>query len=139
MKVSESAAIEAVLEHLPETLAVYLFGSQVDGAVHAESDLDLAVLLPFETSSTFEPWEWIKATQDIAGLIGCKGLDLIDLRKASTVFAMQIIQSGRRIHCSDVKAADDYEVLIMALYQELQEERRELVEEGIRTGRFLHD
>lgn len=139
MKVSESAVVEAVLEQFPEALAIYLFGSQVDGTTHSNSDCDLAVLLPFDASSASDPWRWIEATQAIAGRIGCERLDLIDLRKSSTVFSMQIVQSGKRIHCSNVQAADDYEVLVMALYQELQEERREIVEEGIRTGRFLHD
>jgi hypothetical protein len=34
--------------------------------------------------------------------------------------------------------AEEYEILTMALYQQLEYERKEIVEEGIRSGRFHH-
>ena len=65
-------------------------------------------------------------------------MDLIDLRQVPTVFRKEIIAADRRIYCGNQYAADEFEMLTLSFYQKLNQERREVLAEGLRSGRF-HD
>ncbi len=75
---------------LPQLIAVYRFGSTASAQEHAESDLDIAVLAgdPIDAVARFELQE------RLAAAVG-RDVDLVDLRRASTVMAMQVISTGR--------------------------------------------
>lgn len=64
----------------PHTLAVYAFGSRVQGTAGAGADLDLAVLVAGYTD-TVARWN---VAQQLAVALGCE-VDLLDMRAASTV------------------------------------------------------
>ena len=53
----------------------------------------------------------------------------------STVFQKEIIADGRLIYCADRYAVDEFEMLVLSYYQKLNEERREIVDSFIETGR----
>ena len=85
---------------LPGLLAVYGFGSRVQGTARPDSDLDMAVLV----AGYVDPvclWQWSGELADIAGC----SVDLLDLRAASTVMQYQIITTGVRWWALDVQAA----------------------------------
>ena len=63
-------------------------------------------------------------------------MDLIDLRQMSTVFQKEIIMADRRIYCRDEYAVDEFEMLTLSFYQKLNQERSEVLAEGLRSGRF---
>jgi len=63
---------------------------------------------------------------------------LINLRQVSTVFQKEIIMAERRIICADTYAAEEFEMLVLSRYQKLNEERAELLAEGLRSGRFYN-
>lgn len=44
--------------------------------------------------------------------------------------------ADRRIYCGDLYAADEFEMLVLSFYQKLNEERAEVLAEGLRSGRF---
>ncbi len=44
----------------------------------------------------------------------------------------------RRIFCADNYVADEFEMLALSLYQKLNEERAELLAEGLRSGSFYN-
>jgi len=68
---------------------------------------------------------------------GClHDVDLINLRRVSTVFQKEIVLAERRIFCADHYAADEFEMLVLSLYHKLNEERAELMAEGLSSGRF---
>jgi hypothetical protein len=56
-------------------------------------------------------------------------------RIIQTVFQKEIIAAGRLIRCADRFAVDEFEMLVISLYQKLNEERREILESFFRTGR----
>jgi predicted nucleotidyltransferase len=85
---------------LPGLLAVYGFGSQVQGTAGPDSDLDLAVLVPGYADVTLL-WQLSGELADIAG----RAVDLLDLRAASTVMQYQVITQGERWWARDVQAA----------------------------------
>ena len=62
-------------------------------------------------------------------------VDFINLRMVDTVFQNEIVGTAREIFVSDRAAADEFAMLAMSLYQKLSEERREIIEEVLRTGR----
>ncbi|WP_119965756.1 type VII toxin-antitoxin system MntA family adenylyltransferase antitoxin [Simplicispira lacusdiani] len=85
---------------LPGLLAVYGFGSQVQGTAGPDSDLDMAVLVPGYADVTLL-WQLSGELADIAG----RAVDLLDLRAASTVMQYQVITQGERWWARDVQAA----------------------------------
>ncbi len=62
-------------------------------------------------------------------------IDLIDLRGAGAVFKIEIIMKGERIFTGDLEQTEIFEMLSLSLYQKLNEERKEIVEDFYRTGR----
>ncbi len=67
-----------------------------------------------------------------------KPVDLINLRQVSTVFRKEIIMADRRIDCRDQYAADEFEILTLSFYQKLNQEQRDVLTEGLRSGRFYN-
>lgn len=94
------ALIHTLQAQVPNLLAIYAFGSRVEGTAGSESDLDLAVLV----AGYAEPLALFGLAGDLADVAGC-AVDLLDLRAASTVMQYQIITTGQRWWASDVQAA----------------------------------
>lgn len=81
-----------LLSAFPDTLAIYAFGSRVQGHANAESDLDMALLLP----GYADPLQLWAVAGQLAGLAACH-VDLLDMRAASTVMQYQILMGGQRL------------------------------------------
>ncbi len=130
--------IEPILNYYPDLQAIYLFGSYGTENERVESDIDVALLMPIECAKQIEPREWLELSQLLAETAGRDMADLVNLREANTVFCKEIVTTGRRLYCADENAADEFEMLTLSLYQQLQEERREIIEEVIHSGSILH-
>ena len=85
---------------LPNLLAVYGFGSRVQGTATQKSDLDMAVLVAGH-ADVVVLWHLAGELADIADCT----VDLLDLRVASTVMQYQIITTGVRWWALDAQAA----------------------------------
>lgn len=97
---NRSALIQTLNARVPKLLAIYAFGSQVQGTAVPGSDLDLAVLV----AGYADPLVLWTLAGDLADTAGCP-VDLLDLRAASTVLQYQIITTGQRWWTSDAQAA----------------------------------
>ncbi len=93
-------AVRVLQAGLPGLLAVYGFGSRVQGTAGPESDLDMAVLVAGYADVT-QLWQLAGELADIAGC----AVDLLDLRAASTVMQYQVITQGQRWWARDAQAA----------------------------------
>jgi len=82
--------VGAIRERLPSVLAVYAFGSRVQGTAGPQSDLDLAVLV----AGYAEPLVLWSLSASLADKVACP-VDLLDLRAASTVMQYQVITTGK--------------------------------------------
>lgn len=94
-------AIQQILQaKIPHLLAIYAFGSRIQGTARLDSDLDLAVLVAgyADTLALFE------VAGDLADVAGC-AVDLLDFRAASTVMQYQILTTGQRWWARDEQAA----------------------------------
>ncbi len=125
-----SAAESELRESVPDLIAVYLFGSVARGDANRESDIDLAVLareaigspLRFELEQRLE--EKLR-----------RSVDLIDLRKASAVFRIQILKDATVLVDVDPPRRAEFECFALADYARLNEERAGILEDVRRTGR----
>lgn len=97
---NRESIVEALRVRLPDLLAVYAFGSRVQGTARPDSDLDLAVLV----AGYADPWSLFELAGDLADLAKCP-VDLLDLRAASTVMQYQVITTGLRWWARDTQAA----------------------------------
>jgi len=89
-------------QRLPTLMAAYAFGSRITNAgqhAHAQSDLDLAVLV----EGYADPVLLFELAGELADIAHCH-VDLLDLRAASTVMQSQILTQGQRLWAKDVRA-----------------------------------
>jgi uncharacterized protein len=126
--------IRIVLEHYPDTQAIYLFGSYDTENEWPDSDLDIGVLLPPLQARSVPLLALAPCSDALADLTGTH-VDLINIRQVSTVFQHEITTTGRLLHCADQYAKDEFEMLVLSYYQKLNEERREILDSFLQTGR----
>jgi predicted nucleotidyltransferase len=125
---NRDAIIQALQNRIPNLLAMYAFGSRVQGVAQPESDLDLAVLV----AGYLEPLTLWELAGDLADLAGCP-VDLLDFRAASTVMQYQIIATGERWWAKDEQAAL-FEAAILSEKTELDTARAGLLADIQKTG-----
>jgi predicted nucleotidyltransferase len=124
------AAVSAIREAVPGAIAVYLFGSRARGDAGRDSDIDLALLgpAPLDAMARFELQERIAAMLHAS-------VDLVDLRAASTVMRVQVIEHGELLDEGDAAERARFEMTALAGYARLNEERKGILEDVERTGR----
>ena len=129
--------ITAVLKYYPDVQAVYLFGSYGTDQELANSDVDIAVLLPHDKSHKTGSLLMNDLRFELERLLG-KGVDLINLRQVPTVLQKEIVMADSRIYQADEYPADEFEMLTFSYYQKLNEERRQILEEILADGRIYN-
>jgi len=116
---------------VPDVVAVYLFGSVGRGDESAWSDLDLALL----GRRRLEPvprWELQERLAAVAG----RDVDLVDLLAASSVLRVQVLRDAQLLLDRDPYARALFEATALSSYAHLNEERRGIVEDALRSGRI---
>ena len=133
----ESQLVQLILQSWPDTQAIYLFGSWGTEYERAESDIDIAVLLPPQQAKKAGSLLLTDLHQAMQTMVN-KEVDLINLRQVSTVLQKEIVMTGQRLFNASGTAADEFEMLVLSLYQKLNEERAEILAEGLSSGRFYN-
>ncbi len=131
----EHDIINLIKNHFPNIQAIDLFGSYGTDEQTSKNDVDIALLLPHDDAKVMDNLYGTELHSEIESLLHAK-VDLINLRMVDLVFQKEIISAERRIYCSDAYASDEFEMLTISFYQKLNEERAEIVEDAIQTGRF---
>jgi predicted nucleotidyltransferase len=126
--------VQAILAAYPDTQAIYLFGSYATGDQRRDSDLDLAILLPVTTARQVGSL-YFSPLQDQVTKLSRPSVDLINLRRVSTVFQHEIISTAHRIYCADESTCLEFEALTLSFYQELNDRRAAIVEDIYTSGR----
>ncbi|MFU8832371.1 MAG: type VII toxin-antitoxin system MntA family adenylyltransferase antitoxin [Wenzhouxiangella sp.] len=136
MKTEQLNALKgAVLSVVPSCQAIYIFGSAASGELVAGSDVDLALLLPIDRARSFDLTASIKLSTALSAVVG-RDVDLINLREVDTVFQGQILSTGQRIYAEDDVLVDEFELQVIRMYQDLQQQRADIIQAGMQSGRF---
>jgi predicted nucleotidyltransferase len=122
--------VDILRASLSDLLAIYMFGSQVQGETNRESDLDLAVLV----AGRVDPLILWNLAQQLADQIKCE-VDLIDLRATSTVMQYQIITTGKCLWQKDSQGSL-YECVILSEKTALDTRRADLLADIQKTGKI---
>ncbi len=104
--------IKVIVEKEKEIIAVYVFGSTVQGYVRQESDLDLAFVVGHKNSTSED-----RIYHLIKDIHFPKEPDLsvVDLG-SSPLFLYQIISLGKRIYVRDESEANSFEAIVLRRY-----------------------
>ncbi len=113
--------VRLLQSRLPGLLAVYGFGSRVQGTARPDSDLDVAVLV----AGYADPLLLWELSGLLAEVAACP-VDLLDLRAASTVMQHQVITTGDRWWALDARAAL-FEVAVLSEKTDLDQARAGLL------------
>lgn len=114
-------------------VAVYLFGSRAQGSARADSDIDLALLLPDDCSlRATERIDLIARLEELAG----RRVDLVLLNRAPLPLQFEIIHTGIVLYESSFDARTDFEDIVVRDYLDLrpmlERSRQEIMEEAAR-------
>lgn len=118
LRKDQIARIKSFLRDVVSPYAIYLFGSYANDTVRNESDIDIAYL----SDKMLSDYERFMVAQELASQLKNE-VDLIDLQKASTVFQVQIVSTGKVIYCSDDYKRQLFEMKVLKMYSRLNEER----------------
>lgn len=127
--------IQTLRDDYPNIQAIYLFGSWETADEWPDSDVDIALLLPPDEAKTLDLRRLIDSQTRLESVLR-KPVDLLNARQVSTVFQKEIVMADRRIYTANAYAADEFEMLTLSFYQKLNEERAEVLAEGLRSGSF---
>lgn len=130
------AIIRTVLASHPTAQAIYLFGTYGTEYARADSDVDIAVLLPPAHAKAVGLMAMSDLRFTLEALLK-RAVDLINLRRVPTVLQKEVIVADRRIYCADQYAADEFDMLTLSYYQKLNEERAEIIRDALATGRIV--
>ena len=127
---NDGPVVSAILARLPNTMAIYAFGSQVHGTACADSDLDLAVLVA-GYADALTLWDLAGSLADMV----CSHVDLLDLRAASTVMQYQVITTGERLWSVGLQAGL-FECYVLSEKTDLDRARAPLLTDILSTGKI---
>lgn len=128
-------AVDAALSAISpfaSVIACWVFGSRAGASYQRDSDLDIAVLCDRPLSEV----EAFGAAQSIATALSLD-VDLVDLRKASGVLAMEVVLKGRRIRCRDDFEAELFATTCFSEYVSFSEQRAPIIEEFLRVRKAV--
>ncbi len=123
INLKKKAIIQYLQRNIPNLLAIYAFGSQIQDTVNSESDLDLSVLVAGYVDPV-KLWELSDGVAEIAGM----PVDLLDFRAASTVMQYQILMHGERWWALGTQAGI-YEAAVLSEKTTLDEARAGLLQD----------
>ncbi len=87
----------------PGLVSAYVFGSQVDGTAHRESDLDIGILLHHESYPTprerFE--QRVRLSAWLQAELHWQAVDVVVLNDAAPQLARHVVHTGRHVFCSN--------------------------------------
>ena len=109
---------------------IYIFGSINKNRVRDDSDIDIAIL----TDDDIDEYSIFRIAQDLADDLK-REVDLVDLKKASTVFRAEILRTGRLIYYSDNLKKMQFQLRTLQDYAFLNERRKVVIDKVKNKGK----
>jgi hypothetical protein len=130
--------LENLFKPRPVRLA-YLFGSRAAGAVHAESDIDIAVLLDDSLSPDERFSKRLSFTGDLSQVFNDDQVDVVVLKDASPLLAYEVLRGGILLYCSDEEERIGFQVRTLLIYEDtapLRDLLAEAMTARVQAGEF---
>lgn len=124
---------QIILKNIPDTDAIYIFGSFLTSFFQQDSDIDIAFLAQ---KPILNKLRWDVSNQ-LATVLN-RDVDLIDLSSASTVMRFQVISTGKRIFLNHKPEIEKFEDLCYTMYLTLNDDRKEILK-SIQTSGKIYD
>ena len=106
------AALKRYFEDHPDlgVASAYLFGSHAEGRSHRESDVDVGVLLQWESHPTQGERSdvRIRSSSDLTAVLDQNQIDIVILNDAPPLLGRKIIYDGVRVFCGDSETDHSY-------------------------------
>ncbi|MBF0282810.1 MAG: nucleotidyltransferase domain-containing protein [Zetaproteobacteria bacterium] len=125
------AAIQRALEVCQLfPVVLYLHGSQGTAWQRHDSDWDFAIL----TDAPLHLEQKLAFQQVLASALGTDDVDLADLNRCDTVFSALVVSQGKALYVGDDEQRQRYEMLVLAQYARLNEERALILQDIRKRG-----
>lgn len=124
-----STAADSLLAAFPDLWTVYLFGSFADGRQREDSDLDLAVI----ASGPIPLDALLEAKLELANQFEID-IDLVDLQSSPLTLVAQVLESGKILRNINPSGTAKIETALMSRYCNLNQERKEILEDIQKRG-----
>lgn len=118
----EKNIVEIIKLNIPEVEIIYIFGSYAEGTQTKESDVDIA----FYSIKEYSEYFIFEIAQEISKILK-KEVDLVQLKKSSTVFQKEVISKGIFIFEKNKIEREIFENTVLKKYMRLNEERKEII------------
>jgi uncharacterized protein len=118
---------------------VYLFGSHASGHTHAESDVDIAVLLDEALTTQERSAEQLALIGAFSRLWRTDNVDVTILNEASPLLAYEVLRNGVLLYCVDDEVRVEFQVRTLRAYEDTAPLRTILAEamaERLKAGTF---
>jgi uncharacterized protein len=109
-------------EKIPSITGIYLFGSYAVELATSASDIDIAILTN-ENLPAVHKWN---IQEELASILD-KDVDLVDLKDASVILRVEVIDNGRRIFTGNHYECDNFETTTYSMYADLNEIRMDIL------------
>jgi predicted nucleotidyltransferase len=126
------AIVRLVGSAYPEVEGVYLYGSAAGGTLGRHSDVDIAALLPPGSARAAGSLALSDVRFRLEEALE-RPVDLVNARVGPIVLQKEIVAGGILVFAGDRSKIDEYEMIVLSLYGELNEERRGILEEFAAT------
>ena len=103
-------------------VSAYLFGSHARGTAHAESDVDVAVVLAYGALATRADRSRAagRLATDLIAATHCNAVDVVVLNDASPELAAAVVTHGRRLYCADGAAEHAFVRTVLLRHADLR-------------------
>ena len=123
MKTEWFQLIRDLLTNKVKPSFIIVFGSYAKGLSRQNSDIDIAF---YSEDTVLSSYDLFIIAQELADLLKIE-VDLIDLRRASTVLKAQIFTTGKVIYADDELLLKKQQMTALKMYAELNEQRKEIL------------
>lgn len=118
---------------LPDAVAAWIYGSAGSGSMNAESDIDIAVLLPL---SDVRKTSWLLRTQAQAlAERWDRKVDLVNFAAVSCVLQKEILKADKPLFSKDDLIVGYAELQALSQYREFNERNAQEFARIARTGK----
>lgn len=119
----EKEIVKKIKSKIDAVEIIYIFGSYAEETATEKSDVDIA----FYSLKDYSQYEIFLLAQEISAEIK-KDVDLVQLKKSSTVFQKEVVSKGIVIFEKNKIEREKFENLVLKKYMRLNEERKEIIE-----------